>query len=157
MRAGPVRAFTGDPASWQLGDRSITTISRSGSQARPRDICRCRASLQRHAKAFNGTRGREAVGAFRAQACFPPGSDPKVFAAGLVDLLGNVPAHASQRLRIGPRTFDLYQSINLGRPLARQSPPRFPKSLCPVMILFCRYDGFLKLAPGRTVMRLEAA
>lgn len=42
-----------------------------------------------------------------------------MFAAGLVDLLGNVPAHARQNsdCASGPRTFDLYQSINLGRPL----------------------------------------
>jgi hypothetical protein len=82
-----------------------------------------------------------------------------VFAAGLVDLLGNVPAHARQNSdrASGPRTFDLYQSINLGRPLARQALQGFRNRFVLPITLFCGYDGFLKLAPGKTVMRLEAA
>jgi hypothetical protein len=82
-----------------------------------------------------------------------------VFAAGLVDLLGNVPAHARQNSdrASGPRTFDLYQSINLGRPLAPQAASRFRNLIVLSIIRLCGYDWFLKLAPRRTVKRLEAA
>jgi hypothetical protein len=84
-------------------------------------------ALQRHAKTSNGnerTRGRRGVS--RAS-MLSAGSDPKVFAAGWVDLLALCPPTQGRTATAdqGPRTVDSYQSINLGRPLAPQAGPRF--------------------------------
>ena len=69
--------FHGRPgfmATWRPLDKNNFAIRISRHALR--DICRCRGSLQRHAKTSNGTRGREAVGALRAHA-FCGGSDQK--------------------------------------------------------------------------------
>jgi hypothetical protein len=88
-------------------------------------------ALQRHAKTSNGTRGRAAVGTFRAQACFPPGVTQKCSR-----LDGSIcwhcvrPRKAEQRLRIKVRVPLIHINQSLGSAPCAASRSKVPKPLC---------------------------